>query len=383
MKLNPLHNQVGGHDGVLSMGDDNEIIVKPVLPQELRFYEESVLHPELQTWMPAYYGTLTLTRQQPDSQLQDGQNAMPGLPTIKALNGYALTDLLSFDQAGQAQNGSEAAATAADEASKHVGDENDDECICLENISRGFSNPCVLDLKLGTQLYDDDASDEKKARLGAVAATTTTGKLGLRLTGFHVYDSDKREFIKYSKHYGKGLNEDNVLDGFRAFFAAKLGSKRMRLVIERFINDLTDFLATIETQELRMRSSSLLMMYEGDAEMFDEALLLEQEKIASVVARAKATLTESNDNDSRTTKRQTAEENGEAMDCDDDDEYSDDDDEEDDDELAQKVTDMRLIDFGHSTWVPGQGPDEGVILGVKSALTFFERLLDEDYPSEE
>ncbi|KAF9148952.1 hypothetical protein BG015_009293 [Linnemannia schmuckeri] len=377
MILNPLSNQVGGHDGVLSMGDDNEIIVKPALPQELKFYEESVLHAELAAWMPTYYGTLTLTRNQPGQAGGDQTSTSAG-PTIKALNGYALSDMMAASTLDQ-QDGANAAAAAIAETDVVAAEAEDngaidDECICLENVSLGFKKPCVLDLKMGTQLFDDDASEEKKARLGAVAANTTSLPLGFRMTGFEVYDSEKDSFTKYSKHYGKGLTEDTVLDGFRAYFAAKLGPERMRLIIERFINDLTDFLATIETQELRMRSSSLLMIYEGDAEAFDAGVAIEQEKIAAVVARAQAHMEKSARED------QEGDDEDEENDEDDEDDEDYDEDDEEDGEVGQKVTDMRLIDFAHSTWTPGQGPDEGVVKGVKSALALFEKLLQEDYP---
>ncbi|KAG0088923.1 hypothetical protein BGZ92_005546 [Podila epicladia] len=321
MKLNPLHNQVGGHDGVLSMGEDNEIIVKPSLPQELAFYEESVLHPELAAWMPAYYGSLTLTRDPAaiaamTSTNDDGTVNSEGAvaAAIKAFNGYPA---------------------------------------------------CVLDLKLGTQLFDDNASEEKKARLGAVSNNTTSGKLGIRLTGFHVYDGEKEEFVKYSKQHGKSLTEATILNGFRSFFAANLGPQRMRLVVERFVNDLTDFLATIQEEELRMRSSSLLMMYEGDVEAFDKGVLEEQGNIAKVVERAQAHLERQDD------------------DAEEDEDEDEDDEDFEDEEVKQKVTDMRLIDFAHSTWTPGMGPDEGVVLGVKSALSLFEQLLVNDYPEVE
>ncbi|KAF9584057.1 hypothetical protein BGW38_007728 [Lunasporangiospora selenospora] len=363
MKLNPLLNQVGGHEGVLSMGEENEIIVKPALPRELQFYEEAVLHPELQAWMPAYYGSLTLTRQLPvpvdaDSSVA-GDSGNIG-PIIKALNGFAVKDMMP--------ESTEETATTSETADAASG--VDDECLCLENVSHGFSKPCVLDLKLGTQLYDDDAPEEKKARLAAVAANTTSAKLGIRPTGFHVYDHETGEFTKYSKAYGKALKEETILDGFRAYFAAKIGPKRMRLVIERLVNDLVDFLEVIKVQEVRMRSSSLLMMYEGDPEAFDEGLLIEQEKIAAVVSRAKAHLEGSEEEQNTRT--------GEDEDEDEDEDEFDD----EDDEISQKVTDMRLIDFAHSTWTPEQGPDEGVILGVQSALSLFEKLLQVDYPED-
>ncbi|KAF8976061.1 hypothetical protein BGZ46_008604 [Entomortierella lignicola] len=382
MKLNPLENQVGGHAGVLSMGEENEIIVKPCLPQELQFYEEAVLHPDLQAWMPSYYGTLTLIKQQPQLdgvEVQAQFSEEESGPTIKALNGFLLKDLMPDDKAvNQLLNDAQALSQQNSESSEIAKEDGEAECICLENVSHGFQKACLLDLKLGTQLYDDNASDEKKLRLGKVASQTTSATLGMRMTGFHVYDCEKGEFNKYLKDYGKELTTDNILDGFRAFFSAKLGPKRMRLVIERFINDLSDFLEMIETQELRMRSSSLLLLYEGLPEAFDEGLLMEQEKIAEVVTKAKAELekgsasiTVDKDGDRiMTGANKESEDEG------------DDEEDDEDDELSQKVTDMRLIDFGHSTWTPGMGPDEGVVLGVKSALNILERLLEEDYPSQ-
>ncbi|KAF9383145.1 hypothetical protein CPB97_006716 [Podila verticillata] len=364
MKLNPLQNQVGGHDGVLSMGEDNEIIVKPSLPQELAFYEESVLHPKLASWMPAYYGSLTLTRDPAaiaamtaTEDGKDNNNEGAVAAAIKAFNGYPVGDLLPLNTFDQAPDKDPEVPQPVEKG------EFDDECICLENVSQGFTKACVLDLKLGTQLFDDSASEEKKARLGAVSDNTTSGKLGIRLTGFHVYDGEKGEFIKYSKQYGKSLTEATILDGFRAFFAATLGPQRMRLVVERFVNDLTDFLATIQEEELRMRSSSLLMMYEGDVEAFDNGVLKEQGNIAKIVERAQAHL-----------ERQGEDEEEE--------EDEDDDEDFEDEEVKQKVTDMRLIDFAHSAWTPGMGPDEGVVLGIQSALSLFEQLLANDYPED-
>ncbi|KAG0055903.1 hypothetical protein BGZ83_007026 [Gryganskiella cystojenkinii] len=407
MILNPLQNQVGGHDGVLSMGEENEIIVKPSLPQEHQFYEEAALHPELAAWMPVYYGSLTLARPTAATTTDGAEGSSPAAPTIKALNGFALTDLLSFEQSASITSASDLlqqvhAQTMVDEGDERQQDagekvkvEGEDECLCLENLSHGFKKPCVLDLKLGTQLYDDDAPEEKKVRLGAVAANTTSGTLGFRLTGFEYYDSDKQDFIKFLKQYGKSLTTETVLDGFRAFFAAQLGPKRMRLVLERFVSDLTDFLSTIEDLEVRMRSSSLLMLYEGDAEAFDEGLVMEQEKIAAVVERVKAHHAravaaeeaeeaeddmESQDADADENDEDEEEEEEEEED-DEDLDYDDDEDDEEDDEVSQKVTDLRLIDFAHSTWTPGMGPDEGVVLGVRSTLALFERLLAEDYPA--
>lgn len=54
----------------------------------------------------------------------------------------------------------------------------------LENISHTFLKPAILDVKLGTVLAEETASDEKKARMDKTARETTSHETGVRLTGF-------------------------------------------------------------------------------------------------------------------------------------------------------------------------------------------------------
>ena len=56
----------------------------------------------------------------------------------------------------------------------------------LENLSHAFAKPNILDIKLGTVLYDDAASPEKRARMEKTARDTTSLETGIRLTGFQV-----------------------------------------------------------------------------------------------------------------------------------------------------------------------------------------------------
>ena len=60
------------------------------------------------------------------------------------------------------------------------------QSIVLENISHPFSKPCILDIKLGTVLYDHTASEDKKERMIKAARETTSLETGVRLTGFMV-----------------------------------------------------------------------------------------------------------------------------------------------------------------------------------------------------
>lgn len=60
------------------------------------------------------------------------------------------------------------------------------QMLVLENLTFRFLHPNVLDIKLGTQLYDDDATEEKKERMRKAAASCTSEETGVRLTGFQV-----------------------------------------------------------------------------------------------------------------------------------------------------------------------------------------------------
>jgi len=59
--------------------------------------------------------------------------------------------------------------------------------IVITNLSHGFTRPCILDIKLGTVLYDTKTvTEDKKARMEKTARETTSLETGVRLTGFQV-----------------------------------------------------------------------------------------------------------------------------------------------------------------------------------------------------
>lgn len=60
------------------------------------------------------------------------------------------------------------------------------QSLVLENLAHPFFKPNILDIKLGTVLYDEDAPPDKVARMLKTAETTTSLKTGMRLTGFQV-----------------------------------------------------------------------------------------------------------------------------------------------------------------------------------------------------
>ncbi len=101
-----------------------------------------------------------------------------------------------------------------------------------------------------------------------------------------------------------------------------------------------------------MYSASVLMVYEGDEEAMDAGL-----KIEAAAARGEG----------------GEEDYGNEKDPDEEDEEDED---EDDEVPPQKVHDVRLIDFAHAGWTPGQGPDENALHGIRSLLAILKGLVD-------
>jgi 1D-myo-inositol-tetrakisphosphate 5-kinase/inositol-polyphosphate multikinase len=56
----------------------------------------------------------------------------------------------------------------------------------LEDLTFGLKTPCIMDIKIGSRLYDVDASPRKIERRVRKSETTTSGALGFRLCGLKV-----------------------------------------------------------------------------------------------------------------------------------------------------------------------------------------------------
>ena len=161
----PLSSQVGGHAGVLET-EDGSLIIKPALHAELTFYQMLQQYPQLASlrpYTPQFIGTLRLEGQVDNSKPAEsgGINIAPvdipekdelQIPSDKKMG---LTELYT-------------------------------QSIVLENISHPFLKPNILDVKLGTVLYEPSASPEKIERMLKTAQNTTSLETGIRLTGFQV-----------------------------------------------------------------------------------------------------------------------------------------------------------------------------------------------------
>ena len=491
-------------DGPMS-DDSGTLFIKPCTHTEISFYETATAeHPELAGLMPTFHGKLDLLgKVDTDSNGKPLEEAMSSITASVVAQQQQTTPgapahLLSRSQTQPrtsqpklhksntvANDGSTSNVTSPRKA--FFGKPLDTPlCIVLEDVATHFQRPNILDLKLGTRLWDDDAPPEKRARLDKVASQTTSKSLGFRISGMRVWkgDTDSRGgddrviertgtglvdserdhnsdidfpdsssasataekvaadgskdvenatsssaaaaaaatesatiihepdtgYTFYNKLYGRTFNADTVTAGFRAFLCPEIpirtyaksakrsaraetnpteancedGAKnspdiptasadksqgplhRARTLTSNILADVRHIIHVLEHEETRMFSSSILIVYEGDPDLL-EPLLSENDSVATK---------DDNNGASDKGERQTGKADGEPS-----------------SPSSSRSSSMssslsiftpkpkshavKLIDFAHSSWAPGQGPDEHMLHGVRNVAGVLERLVAE------
>jgi 1D-myo-inositol-tetrakisphosphate 5-kinase/inositol-polyphosphate multikinase len=352
---------------------DGELFIKPCTQTEIDFYQsvETQGFRDFADIMPIYMGELRLSNPE-DVPLEDtlmGVISSDGdFKTTKEQ--IAATIAEAVDQ-----------TTWVPTQGKKI---KTNKSVVLENATYGYTKANILDVKLGVRLWADDAPAEKKKRFDTISSQTTHGKLGFRISGMRVYQGsedestwDEEGYKIYDKDFGRlAVNDDNVVDAFRNFVfnkTAGIDQALGRAVCTAFVRDLQRIEEVLASHETRMYSSSLLFIFEGDGDALGAAIeknneIMERESAESYTCPPV----------SRTNMRlDNRMDSGIVMDVEDD--YDDEDEDDDEDELRlPQIFTLKLIDFAHANFTPGQGPDENVLTGVRSLLQIFKRLAGED-----
>lgn len=296
------------------------VVVKPCTAAEISFYESvSTSHPELIPHLPTFMGQLSVSADQSAATATESGTIQTEDGAVERLHGKKLST---------------------------------EQHIVLENITHGFKKPNVLDLKLGAQLWDEAAKPEKRARLDAVSKVTTSGSLGFRIAGMRTYKGasspevpeDLKSYVEldkeggywvYNKMYGRKFTAEDVNEGFISYIfpgektEAELG--RAREVLAFFLGEVKDIQEVFEKKESRMYSASILLVYEGDVDEYAKT----KQKLRSAEP-----------------------------------------DEDDDENNLPQLAAVKMIDFAHASWTPGQGPDENALQGMRSTAKILKALLD-------
>eukprot|EP00536_Pseudo-nitzschia_multiseries_P001977 jgi/Psemu1/182593/e_gw1.26.54.1 len=145
--------------------------------------------------------------------------------------------------------------------------------VLLNNLTKTFSRPCVLDIKMGTQTYEPDAPEEKKLyELGKYSSQTD---FGFRLTAMRIYDPSNAEadndgYIYYPKQFGRSLNtRESVKASLLMFLGGSDLPKEVRAnrtsAIQRILSKLKMIKGWFrDNKSFAFYGSSILVVYEGD-----------------------------------------------------------------------------------------------------------------------
>lgn len=200
-----------------------------------------------------------------------------------------------------------------------------------------------------------------------------------------------QSFIATPRGFGYNLTEERLPEGLVRFFPLPDDSvpylsdtdtsphddyKDHALpppLAARVLSLLDDELARLEaalsTIELRAVGASVLVVYEGDPVRLEQALERFAAKRVTLAARSLAEGLDDDDDE---------EESDEEIESDSEDSDTDDGVKADERRAAKcPPLVVRLIDFAHTWLVEGEGPDQGVLLGLKTFRGLVQRRRDE------
>ena len=130
------------------------------------------------------------------------------------------------------------------------------EYIQLEDLTHDYLYPSIMDLKMGTQTYDEEASIDKIEgdRKKYIHQIT----LGMRVIGMKIHRADTG-YQRKDKNWGKQLTEETIKSGLKCYFEGYICN-----VVPIVIEKLNQLLAWFKVQtDYRFYSSSLLILYES------------------------------------------------------------------------------------------------------------------------
>ncbi|XP_069467338.1 inositol polyphosphate multikinase [Ambystoma mexicanum] len=139
----------------------------------------------------------------------------------------------------------------------------------LEDVTRKFAKPCIMDVKIGQKSYDPYASIEKIRQ--QISKYPLMEEVGFLLLGMRVYHANSDCYETQNQHYGRSLTKETVKDGVSRFFHS--GCCLRKDAVAASIQKIQDILQWFEGQDkLHFYASSLLFVYEGSSQQMTTSL---------------------------------------------------------------------------------------------------------------
>ncbi|XP_073541587.1 inositol polyphosphate multikinase [Phyllobates terribilis] len=130
----------------------------------------------------------------------------------------------------------------------------------LEDVTRKFNKPCIMDVKIGQKSYDPHASAEKIQQ--QISKYPLMEEIGFLVLGMRIYHMDSDSFETQNQHYGRSLTKDTIKQGLSKFFHN--GCYLRKDAVSACLQKVQHILQWFEDQDtLHFYASSLLFVYDG------------------------------------------------------------------------------------------------------------------------
>ncbi|XP_066456875.1 inositol polyphosphate multikinase [Eleutherodactylus coqui] len=130
----------------------------------------------------------------------------------------------------------------------------------LEDVTRKFTKPCIMDVKIGQKSYDPHASAEKIQQ--QISKYPLMEEIGFLVLGMRVYHMDSDSFETQNQHFGRSLTKDTIKHGLSKFF--NNGCHLRKDAVSACLQKVQNILHWFENQDiLHFYASSLLFVYDG------------------------------------------------------------------------------------------------------------------------
>lgn len=139
--------------------------------------------------------------------------------------------------------------------------------IKIENLTHGYSRPCVIDLKMGEQTVESgEGSLLKQIRMKVLDHVTRSRSEGCRLEGLSMYRTLEKRFVKGTKRQTHSLSANvrvSIQDVLTFFLTDESGVRsdialRFQTAIEQILEQFK------RNKKYLFIGSSLLLMYDND-----------------------------------------------------------------------------------------------------------------------
>ncbi|XP_069836421.1 inositol polyphosphate multikinase [Dendropsophus ebraccatus] len=165
----------------------------------------------------------------------------------------------------------------------------------LEDVTRKFNKPCIMDVKIGQKSYDPHASAEKIQQ--QISKYPLMEEIGFLVLGMRVYHMDSDNFEIQNQHYGRSLTKDTIKHGLSKFF--NNGCYVRKDVVSACLQKVQNILQWFENQDtLHFYASSLLFVYDGSCLQPVQTVdgKVHEKKVATTELPTEEEVTECNNN---------------------------------------------------------------------------------------